>query len=91
MAVGGRLPVSRPRAVFPISAAGPALQQTAKAKAICATCQVRRECLAFALGTGQSYGIWAGTTEHERATVRRRAASEPPVPTERRPASRATG
>jgi WhiB family redox-sensing transcriptional regulator len=80
-----------PELFFPISDSGPAQEQTAKAKAICATCQVRRECLAFALRTGQPYGIWAGTTEHERAAVRRRAASEPPVPTERRPVSRATG
>jgi WhiB family redox-sensing transcriptional regulator len=80
-----------PELFFPISASGPALQQTAKAKAICATCQVQRECLAFALRTGQTYGIWAGTTEHERAAGRRKAASEPPVPTERHPTSRATG
>jgi WhiB family transcriptional regulator, redox-sensing transcriptional regulator len=75
-----------PDLFFPISDSGPALEQTAKAKATCAACQVRRECLAFALRTGQIYGIWGGTTEHERATVRRRAASERPVTHEQRPA-----
>jgi WhiB family redox-sensing transcriptional regulator len=60
-----------PDLFFPISDSGPAREQTAQAKAICATCRVRRECLAFALRTGQIYGIWGGTTEHERAGVLR--------------------
>ena len=68
-----------PDLFFPISDSGPAREQTATAKAICATCQVRRECLAFALQTGQTYGIWGGTTEHERAAVRRRTAGSLPV------------
>jgi Transcription factor WhiB len=50
---------------------GPALEQAAKAKAICLTCRVRPECLAFALRTEQVHGIWGGTTEHERAAARR--------------------
>ena len=62
-----------PEMFFPISDSGPAREQTVKAQAMCATCQVRRECLAFALRTGQIYGIWGGTTEHERAAVRRGA------------------
>jgi WhiB family redox-sensing transcriptional regulator len=61
-----------PDLFFPISDSGPALEQAAKAKAICATCGVRRECLAFALQTGQVHGIWGGTSEHERATARQR-------------------
>jgi WhiB family redox-sensing transcriptional regulator len=75
-----------PELFFPISDSGPALNQTAEAIAICATCRVRRECLAFALRTGQVYGIWGGTTEHERAAARRRTVSEPPVTHERHPA-----
>jgi WhiB family redox-sensing transcriptional regulator len=75
-----------PDLFFPISDSGPAQVQAAKAKAICATCQVRRECLAFALRTGQVYGIWGGTTEHERAAVRRKTASEQPTTNERCPA-----
>jgi len=68
-----------PELFFPISDSGPALEQAAKAKAICATCRVRRECLAFALRTEQVHGIWGGTTEHERTAVRRRTVSEQPA------------
>ena len=65
-----------PELFFPISASGPAREQAAEAKAICAICRVRRECLTFALRTGQLHGIWGGTTEDERAAARRRTASE---------------
>jgi WhiB family redox-sensing transcriptional regulator len=75
-----------PDLFFPISDSGPAREQVAKVKAICSACRVRRECLAFALRTGQIFGIWGGTTELERAAVRRRTASEQPVTNERRPA-----
>jgi len=51
---------------FPISNSGKSLEQIAKAKAICADCLVRRECLAFALRTQQVYGIWGGASEEER-------------------------
>jgi WhiB family redox-sensing transcriptional regulator len=74
-----------PDLFFPISDSGPAREQTAQAQAICATCQVRRECLAFALRTGQTYGIWGGTTEYERAGGRRGAAGgQQPMTGERR-------
>lgn len=36
------------------------------AKAICAHCPVRSICRAYALQTGEVYGIWGGTTERER-------------------------
>ena len=55
-----------PDLFFPISLAGPSLAQEAQAKAICAGCQVRRECLAFALRTHQAYGVWGGLSERER-------------------------
>jgi WhiB family redox-sensing transcriptional regulator len=60
-----------PDLFFPISDSGPALEQATEAKAICSTCRVRRECLAFALRTGQAHGIWGGATEDERAAARR--------------------
>lgn len=59
-----------PDLFFPISGSGPALEQAAEAMAICATCRARRECLAFALRTGQVHGIWGGTTEDQRAAAR---------------------
>jgi len=52
---------------FPLSDddAGPA-------KAVCAACPVREECLEFALATRQGDGIWGGLTETERRRQRRR-------------------
>ena len=55
-----------PDLFFPISATGPAAGQIALAKTICAGCEVRRECLEFALTHGQTYGIWGGTTADDR-------------------------
>lgn len=42
-----------------------------RAKATCATCRVRGECLAEALREGWC-GIWGGTTEQERRAMRPR-------------------
>jgi WhiB family transcriptional regulator, redox-sensing transcriptional regulator len=51
-------------------------QREAKAKAICAGCPARPECLAYALNTREDYGVWGGATEDERrALLRRRRAS----------------
>lgn len=43
------------------------------AKAICAHCPVRAACRAYAVQTGELYGIWGGTTERERALTQQRA------------------
>lgn len=37
------------------------------AKRICGPCPVRAQCLECALSIGETYGIWGGTTERERA------------------------
>ena len=42
-----------------------------KARAICARCPVRPDCLAYALDTGQAYGIWGGASEDDRRAMRR--------------------
>ena len=55
-----------PDLFFPISDSGKGLEQTAKAKAVCAGCEVRRECLAFAVRARERHGIWGGMTEQER-------------------------
>lgn len=61
-----------PDLFFPVSGAGPSLEQAAEAKAICADCPVREECLTYAVFTGQRHGVWGGLTEQERhATFRR--------------------
>ena len=55
-----------PELFFPVSLSGPALEQIAQAKAICAGCPVRRQCLDFALDIRQDHGVWGGMTEQER-------------------------
>ena len=55
-----------PDLFFPVSDFGKSLDQAAEAKAICAGCRVRRQCLAFALRTRQVHGVWGGLTEQER-------------------------
>ena len=49
-----------------------AAQPTRKAQAVarCGRCPVRRSCLAFALSSGEQFGIWGGTTELQRAVLR---------------------
>jgi len=61
-----------PDLFFPISTRGPAERQIARAKTICAGCQVRRECLEFAVAQELTYGIWGGTTPEDRQRERRR-------------------
>jgi WhiB family transcriptional regulator, redox-sensing transcriptional regulator len=57
---------AEPELFFPVSATGPSRDQVAEAKAICFGCQVRHQCLAFALDTRQEYGVWGGLSEQER-------------------------
>ena len=49
------------------------------AKRICAGCEVRAECLAYALAHRERFGVWGGTTERERRRLRR--AGGPGTPT----------
>ena len=44
----------------------------AKAKAVCESCPVRRECLDYAVENSVRYGIWGGLDEDERKLERRR-------------------
>lgn len=44
---------------------------TRKAKAICTACEVKLDCLEFALVEGEKFGIWGGMSERERRRVRR--------------------
>ena len=45
---------------------------TARARQICTTCPVAEPCLEYALETNQRAGIWGGTTEEERKSLRRK-------------------
>jgi WhiB family transcriptional regulator, redox-sensing transcriptional regulator len=58
-----------PELFFPVTAAGPALQQVIAAKGVCFRCAVRAACLSYALASGQA-GIWGGTTQEERHAMR---------------------
>jgi WhiB family redox-sensing transcriptional regulator len=46
---------------------------TREAKRICSTCEVRSECLEYALEHDERFGIWGGLSERERRRVKRRA------------------
>lgn len=61
-----------PELFFPVGTSGPALRQTDAAKKVCRRCPVIAECLTWALDTGQEYGVLGGTTEDERAALKRR-------------------
>jgi WhiB family redox-sensing transcriptional regulator len=60
-----------PDLFFPVGTTGLAVDQIASAKAVCASCPVRTECLDFALFTNQDSGVWGGTSEDERRKIRR--------------------
>jgi WhiB family redox-sensing transcriptional regulator len=48
------------------------LELKEQAKQICRNCEVRVQCLRFALETRQERGIWGGKDENELARLRRR-------------------
>ena len=45
---------------------------TAPAKAVCRGCEVRAECLGFALERDERFGIYGGLSERERRRLRHR-------------------
>ncbi|WP_172149082.1 WhiB family transcriptional regulator [Isoptericola chiayiensis] len=46
---------------------------TREAKKVCASCDVRSECLDYALEHDERFGIWGGLSERERRKLKRRA------------------
>ena len=46
---------------------------TREAKSICLSCEVREECLEYALANDERFGIWGGLSERERRRLRREA------------------
>ena len=60
-----------PELFFPIGTTGPAAIQIDRAKAVCMQCEVRSECLEWAMVTGQDAGVWGGLSEEERRALRR--------------------
>jgi WhiB family redox-sensing transcriptional regulator len=64
-----------PELFFPITSAAMAPEQVAEALRICGRCQVREQCLEFAMDNSETHGIWGGTTPEERTRDRRRRAA----------------
>ena len=46
---------------------------TREAKKVCLNCEVREECLQWALDNDERYGIWGGMSERERRKLKKRA------------------
>jgi hypothetical protein len=53
-----------------------------RAKAVCARCEIQRDCLRYALDAGSIQGVWGGMTEEERRRLlrRNRRAGGPSLP-----------
>ena len=47
---------------------------TKEAKSVCGGCEVKMECLEYALRHGEKFGIWGGMSERERRRIRRQRA-----------------
>ncbi len=45
---------------------------TREAKKVCARCDVRAECLEYALAHDERFGIWGGLSERERRKLKKR-------------------
>jgi WhiB family redox-sensing transcriptional regulator len=56
----------RPDLFFPMRPAG-----VRKAKAVCARCPVKDQCLQWAMDSRQNFGVWGGKSEKERLRLRR--------------------
>ena len=47
---------------------------TREAKKICTGCEVKAQCLEYALSNDERFGIWGGLSERERRRLKRKAA-----------------
>ena len=45
---------------------------TREAKKVCLSCEVRAECLEYALAHDERFGIWGGLSERERRKLKKR-------------------
>ena len=46
---------------------------TREAKKVCLTCEVRNDCLEYALMNDERFGIWGGLSERERRKLKKKA------------------
>lgn len=61
-----------PDLFWPQGESAPARRQAEEAKAVCAKCPVRTQCLEWAVETRQDFGVWGGMSERERRALHRR-------------------
>jgi WhiB family redox-sensing transcriptional regulator len=47
---------------------------TREAKRVCLACEVKAECLEYALAHDERFGIWGGLSERERRRLKKKAA-----------------
>jgi WhiB family redox-sensing transcriptional regulator len=57
---------------------------TREPKRVCWACEVRAECLEYALDHDEKFGIWGGMSERERRRLKRASAAAPSVPKSRK-------
>ena len=62
-----------PGPFFPEGSSSHVVKATREAVKVCRRCPVASECLEYALAHDERFGVWGGTTEHERARMRRPA------------------
>ena len=62
---------------------------TREAKALCARCPVRPECLGYALAHDERFGVWGGASERDRRRIKRTATRSHAAPV--RPPDKRTG
>ena len=48
---------------------------TREAKKVCLSCEVRVDCLEYALESDERFGIWGGLSERERRRLKKRTVS----------------
>ncbi len=61
-------PQTDPEAFFPEKGGS-----TREAKRVCVGCDVKAECLEYALANDERFGIWGGLSERERRKLKKRA------------------
>lgn len=54
-------------------------QSLTTARAVCAACPVKEECLDFAVEHHEEFGVWGGSSERERRQLRRQRRAERPA------------
>lgn len=58
-----------PEQFFPLSDCGPSIRQIDSALALCSGCQVRSQCLDWAIANDIRHGVWGGATEQQRYAI----------------------